>query len=518
MACKLAARVFWIPEASLYSYVYQAWIPTQEFKTSSKRWEKPSEIWLGFLKVPENISSPQRKRKLTLAGTLALLIVILVEVLFTRLLSGTVQVFSSQTAFVLPRFSILSGATGLGGALAGFWILIAFLGNREWRNHKRRLESIPIRIHVNGSRGKTGTCRLIGAALRANGVKVVVKTTGKMPSTIDIYGKEWCLREFESEGFPEGNIREQMDAVAFAASQGAQALVVECMALFPEVQQVSEEKFIRATIGVITNVRRDHLEVMGPDLVSAARTLSLMIPRDQVLVTCEDRLLPVLKEEAAKRGAAVVKADQNSVPDTLIDAFPYITFKDNVAIALKVSQLLGMDRDKSLEGMLQSTPDYGTVRVFRREGLHGKYLVVLALGVNDIDSVSTVMEELLRRGKVNRGPMVGLFNSRDDRAQRSAEFGRLMGGKLQFETIIATGEYVGAFVRNALKEDYPKEQLIAMEGGQPEEVLERLDQVTPANGVVMACGNMVTSFGYGLVQKLEEDEKKWSSQLLAVKS
>jgi len=57
-----------------------------------------------------------------------------------------------------------------------------------------------------------------------------------------------------------------------------------------------------------------------------------------------------------------------------------------------------------------------------------------------------------------------------------------------------------------------------MEGGQPGEVLERLDQVTPANGLVMACGNMVTSFGYGLVQKLEEDEKKWSSQLLTVKS
>src|SRR6266568_1312704 len=451
------------------------------------------------------------KRRSKEANKLRLLLVMIVgTILLTVYLFGVTRVLSTQVAFVLPRFLILSGATGLSVGLAAVLGLLLFFGNREWRNHQRRLESIPIRIHVNGSRGKTGTARLIGSALRANGLRVVVKTTGKIPSTIDVHGRERCIREFESEGFPEGNIREQLGTVAMAAKQGAEALVVECMALYPEVQQVSEEKFIRATIGVITNVRRDHLEVMGPDLVSAARTLSLMIPRDQVLVTCEDRLLPVLKEEAAKRGAAVVKADQNSVPDTLIDAFPYITFKDNVAIALKVSQLLGMDREKSLEGMLQSTPDYGTVRVFRREGLHGKYLVVLALGVNDIDSVSTVMEELLRRGKVNRGPMVGLFNSRDDRAQRSAEFGRLMGGKLQFETIIATGEYVGAFVRNALKEDYPKEQLIAMEGGQPEEVLERLDQVTPANGVVMACGNMVTSFGYGLVQKLEEDEKKWS--------
>jgi gamma-polyglutamate synthase len=463
-------------------------------------------------------SALHRKRLHSLAWSLVLILILLGVLLTVQLFLGTFQVFSSQAALVLPRFAVIAGAAGLGAAIAGFWALMLFLGNREWRNHKRRLESIPIRVHVNGSRGKTGTSRLIGAALRANGVKVVVKTTGKMPSTIDIYGKEWCLREFESEGFPEGNIREQMDAVAFAASQGAQALVVECMALFPEVQQVSEEKFIRATIGVITNIRHDHLDVMGPDLVSAAKTLSLMIPRNQVLVTCEERLLPVLKDEAAKRGAVVVKADQNSVPDTLIDAFPYITFKDNVAIALKVSQLLGLDRDKSLQGMLQSTPDYGTVRIFRRQGLRGRYLVVLALGVNDIDSVSTVLEELLRRGKVNRGPMVGLFNSRDDRVERSAEFGRLMGGKFNFENIIVTGEYVGAFVRNALKEGYPREQLTALEGGEPGDVLERLDRITPAEGVVMACGNMVTSFGYGLVQKLEEDEKKWSSQLLTVKS
>jgi gamma-polyglutamate synthase len=481
--------------------------------------EKPGRLnQFSCLSMSRNVSTPHRKGRQTLAGSMALLLIILAVLLLVQLLAGTVQVFSSQALLVLPRVSILSGSAGLGVAVTGFWALMILLGNREWRNHRRRLESIPIRVHVNGSRGKTGTSRLIGAALRSNGVKVVVKTTGKMPSTIDIHGKEWCLREFESEGFPEGNIREQMDAVAFAADQGAQALVVECMALFPEVQQVSEEKFIRATIGVITNIRHDHLDVMGPDLVSAAKTLSLMIPRNQVLVTCEELLLPVLREEAAKRGAAVVKADQNSVPDTLIDAFPYITFKDNVAIALKVSQLLGLDRDKSLQGMLQSTPDYGTVRVFRRQGVQGRYLVVLALGVNDIDSVSTVLEELLRRGKVNRGPMVGLFNSRDDRAERSAEFGRLMGGKFNFEHIIVTGEYVGAFVRNALKEGYPRERLTALEESEPEDVLERLDRVTPSEGVVMACGNMVTSFGYGLVQKLEEDEKKWSSQLLTVKS
>ncbi len=450
-------------------------------------------------------------------NSLSMVLALMGGVLLTLRLLGPTTV-STQVAFMIPRFSILSGAIGLSTGLSMLWALFLFLGIREWRNHRRLLDSIPIRIHVNGSRGKTGTARLIGAALRANGLRVVVKTTGKMPTTIDIDGRERCLRQFEADGFPEGNIREQMSTVAFAASQRAQALVVECMALCPEAQQVSEEKFIRATIGVITNVRHDHLDIMGPDVVRAARTLCLMIPRGQVLVTCEDRLLPVLQEESEKRGTILVRADQNSVSDSLIDEFPYITFKENVAIALRVSQLLGMDRDKSLLGMLKSSPDFGTLRIFRREGIHGRYLVVLALGVNDIDSVSNVIEELLRRRKINRGPMVGMFNSRNDRAQRSVEFGRLMGGKFQFENIVVAGEYVGAFVRSALKEGYPSERLIPMEETEPSAVVRRLDEITPENGVVVACGNMVTSFGYGLVKTLEEGETKWSSQLLTVRS
>src|SRR5213594_2167413 len=98
-------------------------------------------------------------------------------------------VLAVASRFVLP--SSWAGLVTLWGwapllvGLAAVWAVVGFLGVREWRHHTDRLESIPIRIHVDGSRGKTGTCRLIGAALRANGLRVVVKTTGKMPVLID---------------------------------------------------------------------------------------------------------------------------------------------------------------------------------------------------------------------------------------------------------------------------------------------------------------------------------------------
>jgi len=424
----------------------------------------------------------------------------------------------TQAVIVLPRFALLNSPVAIAIALTSFWTICIVAGNREWRNHLARLESIPIRIHVNGSRGKTGTSRLIGAALRANGLRVVTKTTGKMPAIIDIWGNERIIRVVESGGFPEGNIREQKDVVKFATKQHAQALVVECMALAPESQSVSEEKLIRATIGVITNVRHDHLDVIGPDLVSATRYLCRMIPRGQVVVTCEEKLLPTIREEAAKRSAAVVSADPSTVPDSIIEAFPYITFKENLAIALKVSQLLGLDKDKSLEGMLESKPDFGTVRILNRQSPSGRYVVVIAFGVNDVDSLGNMIEELARRLRIRRGPFIGLFNSREDRAQRSAEFGTSMGGKIAFKKIIVTGQYVGAFTRSADKIGYPKDNLIALERGTPQEVLKILDEITPNDGVVIATGNMVTSFGYGFIGLLEEVQPAWSSQLSIVPS
>ncbi|TLZ77321.1 MAG: hypothetical protein E6K07_06985, partial [Methanobacteriota archaeon] len=220
----------------------------------------------------------------------------------------------------------LWGWTPLLVGAAAAWTVIGFGGYREWRHHTDRLESIPIRIHVDGSRGKTGTCRLIGAALRANGLRVVVKTTGKMPVLIDASGNEKII---ERPPTPTANLREQKDIVRLATEQHAQAIVVECMAVDPELRRASENTLIRATLAVITNVRRDHLEVIGPDIGTGARNLSDVIPPNGTVVTAEQRLLPALQDEAEKRHARVVTVDPETVSDALLESFPYITFKEN---------------------------------------------------------------------------------------------------------------------------------------------------------------------------------------------
>ena len=51
-----------------------------------------------------------------------------------------------------------------------------------WR-HERNLERIPVRVHVNGLRGKSSVTRLIADALRAGGRRIFAKTTGRHPGS-----------------------------------------------------------------------------------------------------------------------------------------------------------------------------------------------------------------------------------------------------------------------------------------------------------------------------------------------
>ena len=119
---------------------------------------------------------------------------------------------------------------------------------------------------MNGTRGKSTVTRLIAAALREAGIRTVAKTTGTAPRLILPDGSERPVRRRAP-----ASIREQLWLLREARRLRAAAVVVECMAVDPELQAVCEDEMIRATIGVITNARPDHAEVMGTTVEEVAR-------------------------------------------------------------------------------------------------------------------------------------------------------------------------------------------------------------------------------------------------------
>ncbi|HAI87983.1 MAG TPA: poly-gamma-glutamate synthase PgsB, partial [Firmicutes bacterium] len=87
--------------------------------------------------------------------------------------------------------------------------------------HQRCLRQIPVRVHVNGTRGKSTTTRLIAASLRAGGLRVIAKTTGTAARFIMEDGSE--LPVARSGG--RANISEQMRVVRLAARHRVDAVV-----------------------------------------------------------------------------------------------------------------------------------------------------------------------------------------------------------------------------------------------------------------------------------------------------
>ncbi|HHH10625.1 MAG TPA: poly-gamma-glutamate synthase PgsB, partial [Sorangium sp.] len=112
--------------------------------------------------------------------------------------------------------------------LLGLATGLVSLGAAEFAIHQRRLRSIGTRIHVNGTRGKSSVTRLIAAGLRRGNMQTCAKTTGTLARFIAPDGRELPLYR------PRGaNIIEQRRVVSLAAQLGAEALVLECMALQP---------------------------------------------------------------------------------------------------------------------------------------------------------------------------------------------------------------------------------------------------------------------------------------------
>lgn len=80
------------------------------------------------------------------------------------------------------------------------------------------------------------------------------------------------------------------------------------MALQPEYQSCAQHRILQADVGVITNVRHDHADVMGDSLPEIADTLSNTIPRGGVLFTADEAMAARLRSHAEVLGSRFVLA------------------------------------------------------------------------------------------------------------------------------------------------------------------------------------------------------------------
>ena len=363
--------------------------------------------------------------------------------------------------------------------------ILLVAGIVEQRRHFTNLDQIPSRVLVNGIRGKSSITRLCAGALRGGGLVTVAKTTGTAARFIHPDATE----EPVYRKFGIANVVEQIGIVRRAAAYQPDALVIECMAVMPALQEINQSKLIRSTIGVLCNVREDHLAEMGPTLDDVARSLCRSMPEDGICVTAEQDRFHILQEEADARNCRLVYADPETVTDEELRGFSWFTFKENVAIALTVAELLGIDRDTALQGMYEAPPDPGVLSVERYLTPEGKKLrFANVFAANDPESTLMNVNQLLDVGAVHR-PLNVVINCRPDRVERNGQMGEIIPD-LAPERVFVIGHPAKSAI-DAIPAEF-RSRAVDLGGDKrdPEEFMARLlEQLGPDSSLV-AIGNI----------------------------
>ena len=351
--------------------------------------------------------------------------------------------------------------------------------NLQVRRDRKKLAHV---VYVNGIRGKSTVTRMIDAGLRAGGWSVFCKTTGTVPMVI---GTDCVERPLFRRG--RANINEQVRMLRRAAKEGAQILVIECMAVDPALQAVSQQKMLRSDVGVITNVRLDHTAEMGPTLEEICDSLSNTIPDGGVLYTADGAFLDQLRRNGARRNCRVELAR----PD---DSLPDFDFPENVALALAVCRELGVERERALEGILRFQPDPYALSAWR---LAGGAVFVNAMAVNDPQSTQLDYRRVAQRPGAAGRRLVLLLNNRPDRGYRTRHMVMVAQG-LRPEEIWLTGASQRE-MRWRLKRVLPHTPVLCFRGAEDIPLDSR-----GTDTLIFAAGNLAGP-GKVLMERVKEE-------------
>ena len=339
----------------------------------------------------------------------------------------------------------------------------------------RRVESIPYRIHVNGTRGKSSVSRYIGAVLSSSNHSTFIKITGIIPAIIFPDGSAHSIRR---RGNPR--VQEQCSVISLAARRHAEALVMECMSLKAEYQLL-ETRLFRPHVTVIANILDDHREEMGRTDEEQLKALAASIPFHGTVFTSDLRHYEPLKDYAARRGSTV-----HYVPplDPVRQAqLPSGMIPDNVSIALAVAAHVGIDDAVAFRTIISLPQDpllYGcTVNGHDVRFING-------FAVNDVPSAKKFLSHWID-GSSAREKII-ILNTRHDRPLRTAEFVQWCAGQTDLLHIILTGTHV-PFARRLMKQrNVSPSRFTCLQ--TPKNILQTLEAVVTGPSDVFGFGNI----------------------------
>lgn len=393
----------------------------------------------------------------------------------------------------------MSSLSALIVSLVVFAVLFS-LGFWEKRRNDKNLSQIPIRVNVNGIRGKSTATRLITAILQEAGYKVIGKTTGTAARMI-YWDRE---EEKEIKRRPLGvSLNEQIRVINEAASAGADALVCECMAVRPEYQKVYQHQMLKSTLTVIVNVLEDHLDEMGPTTTEIAMAFAETIPYHGLVVLPDCEYTSSFIKVAKQRRTKYVIVNDEEISQEYVDSFDYKLFDHNCAVALAAARALGIPDEVAFRGMLNAHPDPGALRI---HPIRKDAYFINGFAANEPSSSLEIWDLIQHGNYPSQNPIV-VMNCRPDRVDRTHQFIEDFFPLIPNLTLVIIGESTSDCKKAYKKGAFPNVvEFQCFEGTDLEPIMQYLESVM-AGRVIFGVGN-IHGIGEDFVNALLNDPEE----------
>ena len=370
-------------------------------------------------------------------------------------------------------------------------VIICMLLFEKWSIQKS-INSIQVRVLVNGTRGKSSVTEYIAAGIYNEQSDVMAKVTGIIPTVI-YNGKEITLKRTGA-----ARVQEQINIIRLASRKKVKSLVLECMSVSPELQRL-ESRLFKPHYYVITNIKDDHREVMGKSIEEQVNSICSAIPKNCTVITNENCFYDEIKKASSLKNSRVIKPDD--LKPELFKKLPSGIFSVNVSLALSVCDTAGINHELAENGIMNWTLNSTTpLNIINYENKEITFLN--AFSVNDTDSADYFINYWQNKIGFN-GKISVIFNTRSDRPLRTDLFAEwLVGLSSSIDYIIITGDHSQRGKYSILKTGTDKRKVFTLNRKLLKNFKKYLFDLVPDGSWVIGIGN-IGGDGFEIINKMK---------------
>ena len=348
----------------------------------------------------------------------------------------------------------------------------------------RWINSIPLRISVTGTRGKSSVVRMLSSVLREDGKRVLAKTTGSEAKFILPNGEE---REVSRQGVP--SIIEQKKLLKKAAAMNVDCIVAEIMSIHAENHYIESCQLLKPHIVIITNVRLDHTDAIGKTKDEISSVISLDIPEKSKVFIPKNEIRSIFLTTIKNKGRELIEISEE-ISSAILEIAPELKtkhFLGNLDIVYALGQHFSIREKTILNGIRKAKYDIGQFKILKYRLEKGEKTCYFVNGFSSNDPEST-FEVILKIREIIPSAsteLIGLLSLRSDRGDRTMQWIAALknGGSEYFNRIYVLGVHAKIVKRKLKWVDVLKDKSV-------EKITEAIFSNIRDQSVIFGFGNI----------------------------